>query len=407
MRFPFAPARTACAILFACLLGPAHATDSIRIGVIAPLSSPASADMGKSIVGGARVFVQDINATGGVLGRKVELVIRDDQAHPETGVSVARDLVEKEKVAAVVGFANTGVVMQAAKVMQAARTPLIISASTGAVIGRSFMPPAVADSYVFRTSASDELQASALLDEAVKRRQFSRIALLHDESPYGTSGRDSIQKAFAKHQLEPVLIGSFKVGSSDHDALLGKLKASGAQALILYGLATDAGEIVKRMDKLGIRMAISGPWPLTQQSFLNTAGKSAEGVRAVATFVENDLSSTKGQFAMSYRRLNESLTIPSAVAAAQTYDALRLLSLAITQAGASDGPKVRDALENLKYPTTSTVTARYARPFTPQDHEAISQEMVVMTEIRHGKLEYAYKEDAANANLLRTKTGGR
>ncbi len=407
MRRPLSPARLSLAILCAVLVSPAQSADSIRIGVIAPLSSPASVDMGKSIVGGARVFVQDINATGGVLGRKVELVIRDDQANPDTGASAARELVEKEKVAAVVGIANTGVVMQAAKVMQGARIPLIISASTGAVIGRSFMPPAIADSYVFRTSASDELQAAALLDEAVKRRQFNRIALLHDDSPYGVSGRESIQKAFSKYALEPLLVGSFKVGGNDHEALLGKLKASGAQAVILYGLATDAGEIVKRMDKQGIRMAVIGPWPLTQQSFLNTAGKSADGVRAVATFVENELSSSKGQFALSYRRLNDTATIPSAVAAAQTYDALRLLSLAMTQAASTDGPKVRDALENLKYPTTSTVTARYARPFTPQDHEAISQEMVVMTEIRHGKLEYAYKEDAANATLLRTKTGGR
>lgn len=399
--------RFLCALLTALAACPALAAENIKIGVMAPLSSPASADMGKSIVGGAQVYLQDINATGGILGRKVELVIRDDQANPETGVAVARELIEKEKVAAVVGIANTGVVMQAAKVMQAGKVPLIISASTGAVIGRTFMPPAIPESYVFRTSASDDLQAAAILDETVKRRQFKRIALLHDESPYGVSGRDSIKNEFAKHQLEPVFVGSFPVGGSDYDGLLEQLKSSGAQALILYGLATDTGEIVKRMDKQAIKMAIIGPWPLTQRSFLSTAGRSADGVRAVATFIENDLSSSKGQFARSYRSLNNTDAIPSAVAAAQTYDALRLLSLAMTQAASSEGPRVRDALENLKYPTTSTVTARYAHPFTARDHEAITQEMVVMTEIRNGKLDFAYKEDIANANLLRTKTGKR
>ena len=404
---------TAIRITLACLLGGiatlgAHAADTIRIGVVAPLSSPASEDMGKSIVGGARVFMQDINATGGLLGHKVELLIRDDQAKPETGVAVARELVEKEKVIAVVGFANTGVVMQAAKVTQAAKIPLIISGATGAVIARTFLPPAVNDSYVFRTSASDDLQSPAILNDAVKRRGFKRIALLHDDSPYGQSGRDSVQKELAKYQLEPAMVGAFKVGSgSDTDDLLGKLKASNAQAVVLYGLATDAGEIVQRMDKLGIQLPVLGPWPLSQRSFLSKAGRSANGVRAAVTFVENDLSSTKGQFALSYRRLNETEHIPSAVAAAQTYDALRLLSLAISQAVSTEGSKVRQALENLQYPTTSTVTARYSRPFTPNDHEAISQDMVVMTEIRNGKLEYAYKEDAANANLLRTKTGGR
>ena len=83
--------------------------EPIRIGIIGPFTSRSSSDMGESIRGGARVFESDLNQIGGVLGRKIELVERDDQAKPEIGVAMAKDLIEKEKVVAVVGFANTGV----------------------------------------------------------------------------------------------------------------------------------------------------------------------------------------------------------------------------------------------------------------------------------------------------------
>lgn len=385
--------------------GPSMALETmpIRIGVIAPLSSPSSEDMGLSVQGGAKVFLDDINVTGGLLGRKVELVIRDDQAKPDVGVAMAKELVEKEKVVAVVGFANTGVAMPSAKVMQEARIPLIISAATGSVIGRTHLPPEVADSYIFRTSASDDLQPVAILNDAIKRRGLQKIALLHDETPYGQSGKQSVLQELKNNKLEPVAVDSFKVGETDFGNAIQKIKASGAQAVVLYALASDAAEIVKRLDKEGLKLPVLGPWTLSQKTFLAKAGKSAEGARTAVTFIENDLSSVKSQFSVSYRRINNVSQIPSAVAAAQTYDALRLLSMAIMQAGSTEGTKIRNALENLNHPTTSTVTARYSKPFTPTDHEAIVQSMVVMAEIRNGKLEYAYKEDAASASMLRTK----
>lgn len=165
---------------------------SIRIGVIGPLSVKSSEDMGLSIIGGAKVFQSDINMSGGVMGQQIELVIRDDQAKPEIGVAMAKELVEKEKVVAVVGFANTGVALPAAKVLQEAKVPVIVSGATGASVTKAFMPPAYPASYVFRTSASDALQPIVILNDAIDRRKLDKIALLHDESPYGQFGRQSV-----------------------------------------------------------------------------------------------------------------------------------------------------------------------------------------------------------------------
>jgi branched-chain amino acid transport system substrate-binding protein len=91
------------------------------------------------------------------------------------------------------------------------------------------------------------------------------------------------------------------------------------------------------------------------------------------------------------------------LAAAQTYDALRLLSLAIMQANSTESEKIKDALEDMKYEATSTVVTRYKKPYTKADHEAITQSMVVMGEIRKGKVSYAYKEDASSGLIVRTK----
>jgi branched-chain amino acid transport system substrate-binding protein len=389
------------------LSGPALADGpSIRIGVIGPLSSKSSEDMGLSIVGGARVFLSDINLTGGILGRPIELVIRDDQAKPEVGVAMARELVEKEKVVAVVGFANTGVALPALKVFQEAKIPVIVSGSTGATVTRSFMPPAYPVSYVFRTSASDDLQPVVMLNDVIDRRKLDRIALLHDESPYGQFGKQSVLTELERRKLKPVTVQGFKVGEPDMKAQLQRVKESGAEVIIMYCLGADAVTVVKTAEKLDMKLPMVGPWTLSQQTFIDLAGKSAEGARTTVTFIENELSSVKNQFSLNYRKINKVSRIPSAVAAAQSYDALRLISLAIFQANSTEGPLIQAALEDMHYPTTSTVVTRYARPFTKTDHEAVAANMVIMGEIRKGQVTYAYKEDARNAGIMRTKSSG-
>ena len=386
------------------VLGGAAQADpaTIKIGVIGPVTGKASEDMGQSIVGGAEVFLADVNQIGGIMGHPVEIIERDDQANPDRGVAIAKEMVE-QKVAAVVGFGNTGVALPAAKVLQEAKIPVIVSGATGAIVTKSFMPPAYPASYVFRTSASDAIQPIVILNDLIDKRKIDRIALIHDESPYGTNGKASLLAEFDKRGLKPAAVESFKVGDADLSAQLRRIKESGAQAMVLYCLAGDAANIVKTAAGLQMHQAIVGPWTLSQDSFINKAGGAAEGARTVVTFIENDASSSSSQFTLAYRKLNKVTRIPSAVAAAQTYDALRLLALAMYQANSTDGVQVQHALENLDQHTTSTVITRYFKPYSAADHEAISLNMAVMGEIRNGKVIYAYKEDENRSTIARTK----
>ena len=374
----------------------------VRIGIIGPVTGKNSEDMGQSIIGGARVFLSDVNQIGGIMGHPVEIIERDDQANPERGVAIAKEMIE-QKVTAVVGFGNTGVALPAAKVLQEAKIPVIVSGATGVVVTKTFMPPAYPASYVFRTSASDAIQPVVMLNDLIDKRKIERIALIHDESPYGTNGKANLLAELDRRGLKPTAVESFKVGDADLSAQLRRIKDSGAQALVLYCLAGDAANIVKTAERLQMRQAIVGSWTLSQDSFIDKAGGAAEGARTVVTFIENDASSSSSQFTLAYRKLNKVTRIPSAVAAAQTYDALRLLALAMYQANSTEGPQIQHALENLEQHTSSTVITRYFKPFSPTDHEAISLNMAVMGEIHNGKVVYAYREDENRSTIARTK----
>lgn len=375
----------------------------IRIGVIGPFTGKSSTDMGESLRGGARVFLHDINQIGGVLGRKIELVERDDLAKPEVGVAMAKELIEKEKVIAVVGFANTGVAIPAAKVFQDAKIPLIISVATGANITKQYMPPAVPVSYIFRVSASDSLQPVAILKDAIDKRKLTQIAILHDDTAYGQSGKDNMLAELQKRKISPVLVESFKIGEQDMTAQLTRARQAGAQIVALYCLSSEAAMVANSLNKVKWNVPLTGSWTLSQHSFSELAGANAEGARMPVTFIENESSNRSSSFSASYVRYNNVKSIPSAVAAAQTYDALRILSLAIMQANSTDPEQIRLALEDMKYDATSTVITRYKKPFSKNDHEAIVQNMIFMGEIRKGHVNYAYKEDANSGLIVRTK----
>lgn len=391
-------------VLAVCLAVSAKAEEApIRIGVIGPFSAKSSVDMGESIRGGARVFQADLNQMGGVLGRKVELVERDDQANPETGVAMAKELVNKDKVVAVVGFANTGVAMQAAKVFQDAKIPLIISGATGAAVTKQYMPPAHPDSYIFRVAGSDALQPVVMLNDVIDKRKLTQIAVLHDDSPYGVFGRDSLLAELKKRGISAVATESFKVGDQDMTAQVSHAKQAGAQVIMLYCLPVEAAAVANSMRKVRVDLPLVGSWTLSQKSFAQQAGSQAEGARMPVTYIENEASIRSSAFTLAYQRLNGVKHIPSAVAAAQTYDALRILSLAIMQANSVDADKIKAALEDMKYDATSTVITRYRKPFSKNDHEAITQNMLFMGEIRQGRVAFAYKEDASSGLIVRTK----
>lgn len=387
-----------------CAAGYVQAEEStLRIGVIGPFTGQSSTDMGESIRGGAHVFLDEVNRLGGVLGRKIELVEKDDQAKPDVGVQQSKDLLAKDKVVAAVGFANIGVASKSVPLFQQAKIPFIVSAAAGGEITKQPNLPVGKENYIFRVVGRDLLQTQAMFKDLVDRRKITDIAILHDDTLYGTSGLENALNDLKARGLKPVNVESFKIGDQDMAAQLGRAKAAGAKAIALYGLAAEDAMVAKSLAKMNWKVPLVGTWTMSQASFIDLAGPAAEGARSAVTFIEDDWRGARHDFGTSYRRINKVDRIPSGVAAAQTYDALRLLYLAIYQCNCTDGDRIRAALENLQYSVRSTVVTRYDQPFDVSDHEAISGNMVVMGEIRNHKVVYAYKEDENSSLIMRNK----
>ncbi|MGB6055313.1 MAG: ABC transporter substrate-binding protein, partial [Burkholderiaceae bacterium] len=183
----------------------------IKIGTNCTLEGQ-SGEMGVSVLSALRIAVGEINAVGGVGGRKLQLIERDDKADPAIGRAVAEDLVHKEKVVATIGYCNSGVAAKAIDVYQEAKVPLIIPVATGTAITKKYAPPAAAENYIFRVAMADERQVDFILQEMIDRRGLSKIAVFADDTGYGEGGLKDVERLLAARGMKPVAVERFKQG---------------------------------------------------------------------------------------------------------------------------------------------------------------------------------------------------
>lgn len=372
--------------------------NSVRIGLIFPLTG-GSSDMGNSARIGAQVAVDELNQFGGLLGRPIELVIRDDEANGDVGLKHAQDLVLKEKVAATLGFCNSGVAMKALDVFQTNKQILIVPCATGTAITAKH--PA-SESYIFRTSARDQLQTQFLVDEVVKRK-LSKPALLIDTSGYGDAGLADLTAALAKANLKPHIVLRFKVGVTDLNAEIKQLKDAGADALIGWTVGPEQGVIAAGRAAVGWKVLQLGPWGLSHASALKSSGGKVDGAVMVQTILPNPNFERTSSFVRAYGRLSQEKPIGSFMAAAQTYDAVHLLARAMFQAKSDlSGYALKNALENQATPYRGVVTT-YKYAFTGKDHDAISDNMLWLGTWRDSERGYFYKDDEKRASTMRVK----
>jgi branched-chain amino acid transport system substrate-binding protein len=352
-----------------------------------------------------QIAADEINKAGGVLGRQIQLVERDDEAKNERGVQIAQEFISKEHVAAVVGYANTGVGLASERFFQDAKVPVMNNVATGSVLTHQF--DSQPDNYVFRNAAHDSIQAPMIVDEAIARRGFKKPAILADSTNYGQLGRQDLEKALTAKGIKAVTEEKFNIGDVDMTAQLLKAQQAGADVVLTYGIGPELAQIANGMTKLGWKVPIVGSWTLSMSSYIDNAGPSGEGARMPQTFIQEPTTPKRQAFIASYLRnfKPKDNRMESPVSAAQGYDSLYLLVAAIRQAGTTDGPKVRAALEDLKAPVEGVVMT-YNKPFTKTDHEAITANIPVFGEVKGSRIVYAYPDDLKKAGEPRTKEAG-
>ena len=381
------------------MTSPAHA-QNILIGLSGSFSG-GSSPMGESMRNGIRLAVQEINAIGGINGRTIELIERDDQANNELGAKIATELT-RMKVAATIGIVNTGVGLASIDVYQQARIPLMIAVSTGPVLTRRYAPPASTVNFIFRVSPTLDLEARMLAAD-LKKRGISKVALLADDTPYGDSGTNAFADAARQAAVELVTTQRFKIGETDMTRQLKSARAAGAQAVVGWGIGPELAQVARGMMNMAWRVPFMGSWTLSMRSFIDAAGNAGEGALLPQTFIQDAGSAAKNSFLLAYRRHFNTDLIPSPMSAAQGYDGMHLLALALRQAKTLDGDAIRKALEHLDSRYQGVVTS-YEKPFNPQDHEAISANMMVIARVHAGRIDYAYREDQQRSALLKVKS---
>ena len=374
----------------------AAAADPIKIGLSGPFTG-GSSPMGISMRDGVRLAADEINKAGGVLGRPIQLIERDDEAKNERGVQIAQELVNKEKVVADLGFINTGVSLASQRFYQEAKIPVLNNVATGSLVTKQFLPPEFSDNYIFRTSANDTIQSGMIVEEAVVKRKFTKVAILADSTNYGQLGREDLEKALASRGITAVAVEKFNIKDTDMTSQLLKAKEAGAQIILTYAIGPELAQIANGMAKLGWKVPMVGSWTLSMGNFIDNAGANSEGARMPQTFIQEPNTPKRKAFIDAYLKAYNPANgrIPSPVSAAQGYDSVYLLAAAINQAGSTDGAKIRAALENLNKKVDGVVTS-YDHPYTHDNHEAIAPNVPVMGEVKGGHVVYAYEEDKKN-----------
>jgi branched-chain amino acid transport system substrate-binding protein len=394
-------AKSLSALSLACLMTLAHAADPIKIGVSGPFTG-GSSSMGVSMRDGVRLATTEINKAGGVLGRQLLLVERDDEAKNERGVQIAQELINKEKVAVTVGFINTGVALASQRFYQEAKIPVMNNVATGSLVTHQFDDQP--ENYIFRNAAHDSIQAPMIVEEAITRRGFKKVAILADSTNYGQLGRADLEKALELKGVKAVAVEKFNIKDVDMTPQLLKAKEAGAEAVLTYAIGPELAQIANGMTKLGWKVPMVGSWTLSMANYIDNAGPGGEGARMPQTFIQEPTTPKRQSFIINYLKTfnPKNARIDSPVSAAQGYDSIYLLAAAIKQANSVDGPKIKAALEDLKTPVEGVVTT-YNKPFSAKDHEAITANIPVFGEVKGQRVVYAYPEDQKKASEVRLK----
>jgi branched-chain amino acid transport system substrate-binding protein len=363
----------------------AQSKEPVKIGLSAAVSG-GSAASGEAIKRGLQIAIDEINGKGGVLGgRKLELVVRDDEGNPQKGVTIARELVEREKVAAVFGGLHTTVALAQVPVWQELKVPYMGAWAAGTNIARNGQTP----NYVFRVSANDDYVDRFLSRYAADTLKKSKPGLLLENTPWGQSNETGLTKWFGEKGIKTVGVERFNWNDPDMSPQLLRLKNAGADLIVLVANAPEGAQVLRSKSKLGWDAAMISHWGISGGRFAELTGDLSEGVTFLQTYTFFGKQNERGQFVLKMLQekygVKEPADVIAPVGTANAYDGLHLIAMAIDQAGSTDGPKVREALENLKGEYKGLIKT-YKRPFTAEQHDALTDDDYVMVVWKGGKI---------------------
>ncbi|AYH43827.1 ABC transporter substrate-binding protein [Azoarcus sp. DN11] len=366
----------ACTLLHA----PAQAEAPIKIGAVVSATGPASFlgdPEGKTL----RLYVDRINAAGGVLGRKLELVLYDDASDANKANSFARRLVMQDEVDAIIGPSTTGSTMAIAPQVEGAKIPMI-SLAAASVIVEPVRP------WIFKMPHSDRMAAQKILGD-MKSRGVKQFALLSDTGGFGKSGRTETLKLAESMGLKVVEDQQYGEKDTDMTPQLTKIKSSPAQAIMIFGTGQAPAIIARNYQQLAIKQPLYTTHGQASQEFIRIAGDAAEGIRLAtpALLIAKALPDGDKQKAVSvsYQSAFESeYKTDVSSFGGYAHDAILMLVDAMKRAGGTNKEKVRAEIEK----SNGFVGVSGVYTMSATDHMGLDVSAFRMVEVQRG----AFKE---------------
>jgi branched-chain amino acid transport system substrate-binding protein len=338
----------------------------IKLGFNGDLSASPSAQSGKAGVIGIEAAIADINAAGGVLGRKLVLVIRDDQSQPPKSIQNMSDLIDNEKVAAVFGPTNSGNALAWRHIPNQKKVVSMGMIGSGTDITKPMSPGA--DNYMFRVSMVDREQVAGLM-AYVAKAGGKKVGYMVETTGYGQGGLKDLEELGKLQNITPLATEKFAVSDTDMTSQLNKMKAAGVDTVMVWAQGTPIGQLVRSMEKINYFPTLMSSWAADNVTYFDAAGKALAGK---PIFMRTMVSPSTPAQKKLYDRTVAQLAAPSAFPfVIHGYDAVLLVAAAIKQAGSTDGVKMREALEALNAPVAG-VMKTYDKPFNKTDHEALT-----------------------------------
>jgi branched-chain amino acid transport system substrate-binding protein len=358
-------------------VSPALAGDTIKIGAILAVTGPAS-NLGAPEAKTLEMLVEKINKKGGIKGKKIELILKNSDSSPEKAFSLAKQLIEGDKVMMIIGPSTSGETMKIKNLAEESKTILLSCAAAESIVN----PVA---KYIFKVPQKDSYAVIKIFNQMTKMK-LTKLGVLSSNTGFGKAGKEQIEKLASVHGIKVVANEVYDKAATDLTAEVTKVKASGAEVILNWSIEPAQSIVIKNARQIGFKGPIFQSHGFANINYVKAAGDAAEGVifPAGRLLVADKLPKSNPQksLLMSYKKEYESkFKEEASTFGGHTYDTILILTKAIEKANSTDKEAVRTAIEGLK----NVVGIDGIFNFSAQDHNGLGIDSFEMLTVKNGK----------------------
>ncbi len=350
--------------------------DTIKIGAIFAVTGPASF-LGAPESKTATMLVDQINATGGINGKKIELIVKDSAGSPEKAISFAKQLIDEDKVLAIIGPSTSGETMAIKNICEEGKTTLLSCAAAETIVNP-------VSRYVFKTAQKDS-DAVLLIYEVMKKKNITKIGIISSNDGYGNAGKDQLTKLAAKSGITILISEVYDKKATDLTGVLTKLKAQNVQAVVNWSIVPAQSIVAKNMRQINLSVPLFQSSGFGNIKYVKEAGEAASGIifPCGRLLIAESLNADHPQkeVLMKYKKdYEKKFGEDASTFGGHAYDCIMILAEVLKKSG-GDREKTRDAIEGLKsFPGIAGMFS-----FSATDHNGLQKDAFEVLTVSGGK----------------------